>query len=78
MSDEQRDKRQKRQEKEARAIEACRAVNQGDATDVYRCPECGGNRCNQFATNSLGATHATTSVPDMIVECLECGHRFSI
>ena len=36
-----------------------------------------GRRCALFHTNSMGAVHLT-SVPDMIVQCLDCSHRFTI
>ena len=77
QTDDERARKRAKREREERAIEMLRADNQGETSSVYRCPECGGTRCNLFNTNSMGAVHLT-SVPDMIVQCLGCGHRFTV
>ena len=74
--DEQRAKAAKR-ERELRAIEMLRPEAQGEQSEEYRCTSCKGSRCNLFHTNSMGAVHLT-AVPDMIIECLDCGHRFTL
>ena len=49
----------------------------GMQSDEYRCGACKSTRCNLFHTNSMGAVHLT-AVPDMIIECLDCGLRFTL
>ena len=77
ISEQERARRQEKREREARAIEMLRSENAGEASDAYTCTECKGRRCALFHTNSMGAVHLTT-VPDMIVQCLDCMHRFTI
>ena len=77
QTDEERVRKRLKREKEARAIDMLRAENQGEASSQYKCVECGSHKCNLFETNSMGAVHLT-SVPDMIVQCLMCGHRFTV
>lgn len=77
LTDEQKRQRLEKRMREARAIDSLRADAQGEASDAYRCPECSSTRCNLFSTNSMGAVHLT-AVPDMIVQCLACFHRFTI
>ena len=76
-SDGDREKKKQRQEKERRAIDSLRIANQGSASSEYKCGSCGSLRCTLYHTNSLGAVHLT-SVPDMIVQCLDCEHRFTV
>ena len=59
------------------AIDSLRIANQGSASSEYKCGSCGSLRCTLYHTNSLGAVHLT-SVPDMIVQCLDCEHRFTV
>ena len=77
QSDGDREKKKQRQEKERRAIDSLRIANQGSASSEYKCGSCGSLRCTLYHTNSLGAVHLT-SVPDMIVQCLDCEHRFTV
>ena len=67
----------RKKEMSDRAIDSLRHERQGTQSDEYRCSSCKGTRCNLFHTNSMGAVHLT-AVPDMIIECLDCGHRFTI
>ena len=77
LSEDDRAKRDNKRQREARAIESIRIENMGDASDEYKCGECKGRRCALFHTNSMGAVHLT-SVPDMIIQCLDCNHRFTL
>ena len=77
LSDEQKEARQAKRQREARAIEMLRIDNMGEASEEYTCRECKSRRCQLFHTNSMGAVHLT-AVPDMIVQCLDCGHRFTL
>ena len=77
QTDDERERKRVKREKEARAIDMLRPENQGTTSSVYKCSECGSNRCNLFDTNSRGAVQLA-SVPDMIVECLMCGFRFTV
>ena len=77
LSDEDRRKRQDRKDKERRAIESLRIENMADVSDEYLCGRCGSRRCTLHNTNSMGAVHLT-SVPDMIVNCLDCNHSFTL
>ena len=77
LSGAEKRQRQDRKEREARAIEAIRIANMGEASDAYTCQNCKGRRCALFHTNSMGAVHLT-AVPDMIVHCLDCGHRATL
>ena len=54
-----------------------RIENTAEASDAYRCESCKGRRCAQFNTNSMGAVHLS-AVPDMIVQCLDCNHTFTV
>lgn len=78
LSSEERRKRQDRREKEARAIDSVRSANQGDNTGAYRCIECGCTHVSLFGTNSMGTPGMEDKVPDMIVQCNECNHRFAV
>ena len=77
MSDEERAAKAQKREREQRAIDLLRPETRGEQSSEYRCAACKGTRCNLFHTNSMGAVHLT-SVPDMIIECLDCGHRFTL
>ena len=77
MSDDERRAKVAKRERERRAIELLANDAQGEQSDQYTCTSCKSKRCNLFHTNSMGAVHLT-SVPDMIVQCLDCGHRFTI
>jgi hypothetical protein len=70
-------RRLERKERDARALEMLRVENTAEVTDAYSCESCGSRRCTQFNTNSMGAVHLT-SVPDMIVQCLDCNHSFTV
>ena len=59
------------------ALEQLRPDLMGMQSDEYRCGACKSTRCNLFHTNSMGAVHLT-AVPDMIIECLDCGLRFTL
>ena len=76
QSDGDREKKKQRQEKERRAIDSLRIANQGSASSEYKCGSCGSLRCTLYP-RPLGAVHLT-SVPDMIVQCLDCEHRFTV
>ena len=77
LTEDDKARRDHKRQREARAIESLRIENMGEASDAYTCAECKGRRCALFHTNSMGAVHLT-SVPDMIVQCLDCSHRFTI
>ena len=77
LTEEERRLREEKKEKERKAIESIRIENAGEQSDEYTCQNCKSRRCALFHTNSMGAVHLT-SVPDMIVECLDCGERFTI
>ena len=77
LSEEQKEAREAKRQREARAIETLRIDNMGEASEEYTCRECKSRRCQLFHTNSMGAVHLT-AVPDMIVQCLDCGHRFTL
>ena len=52
---------------------------QVEQTSAFTCPECGSKRCTVFNTNSMGLEVASRSeVPDMIMDCIDCGHRSTI
>ena len=77
MSDEQKQAKASKLAREQRAIDMLRPEAQGEQSDEYRCTSCKGRRCIIFHTNSMGAVHLT-AVPDIIVQCTDCGHRFTI
>ena len=77
MSEEERKAKAQKREREQRAIDLLRPEMLGEQSSEYRCASCKGTRCNLFHTNSMGAVHLT-AVPDMIIECLDCGHRFTL
>ena len=77
LSEEEREKKLHKRERELRALEAMSPDRLTEQSGEYKCPECKSIRCSLFHTNSMGAVHLT-SVPDMIVHCLDCGHKFTI
>ena len=77
QTDEEREAKRRKQELEQRAIESLKIENQGALSDVYKCESCGGKRCTQYQTQSMGAVHLT-AVPDMILSCLDCNHTWTI
>ena len=77
LSEEEREKKLHKRERELRALEAMSPDRLTEQSGEYKCPECKSMRSSLFHTNSMGAVHLT-SVPDMIVHCLDCGHKFTI
>ena len=77
LTEVERRERKRRKELEQRAIESLKIDNQGVTSDAYKCESCGGRRCTQYQTQSMGAVHLT-AVPDMILSCLDCNHSWTI